>query len=147
MSLFFRFRILLKLKSMQKPETGTTRAQIPPSKPKREITKITNSQNTIRAYGQPSEQLFPKRWPLSNPNCFHTKFLIGTCQSSVRCSRSMFLLDFVFIYLKMHISRVVRKPAFCTCENKAADQLYGKRTADQRLCIRYTDSTYNPSSS
>ena len=29
--------------------------------------KITNGQNTKRTYGQPSEQLFPKRWP-SNPN-------------------------------------------------------------------------------
>ena len=44
------------------------RTQIQPSKPKREITKITNSQNTKRTYGQPSEQLFPKRWPLSYPN-------------------------------------------------------------------------------
>ena len=25
-----------------------------------------SSQNTKRTYGQPSEQLFPKRWPLSN---------------------------------------------------------------------------------
>ena len=39
-----------------------------PSKPKREITNITNSQNTKRTYGQPSEQLFPKRWPLRNRN-------------------------------------------------------------------------------
>ena len=45
-----------------------TRTQIQSSKPKREITKITNSQNTTRTYGQPSEQLFPKRWPLSNAN-------------------------------------------------------------------------------
>ena len=44
------------------------RSQIHPSKPKREITKITNSQNTKRTYGEQSEQLFPKRWPLSNPN-------------------------------------------------------------------------------
>ena len=39
------------------------------------------------------------------------------------------------------MSRVVRKPAFCICENKGADQLCGKREADQRLCFRYTDST------
>ena len=39
-----------------------------PSKQKREMAKITNSQNTKRIYGQPSEQLFPKRWPLSIPN-------------------------------------------------------------------------------
>ena len=35
----------------------------------------------------------------------------------------------------------MRKPAFCTCENKDADQLRGNREADQRLCFRYTDST------
>ena len=39
------------------------------------------------------------------------------------------------------LSRVVRKPAFCICENKDADQLRGNREADQRLCFRYTDST------
>ena len=38
-------------------------------------------------------------------------------------------------------SRVVRKPAFCICENKDADQLRGNREADQRLCFRYIDST------
>ena len=35
----------------------------------------------------------------------------------------------------------MRKPAFCICENKDADQLRGDREADQRLCFRYTDST------
>ena len=34
----------------------------------------------------------------------------------------------------------MRKPAFCICENKDADQLRGDREADQRLCFRYTDS-------
>ena len=38
-------------------------------------------------------------------------------------------------------SRVMRKPTFCICENKDADQLRGNREADQRLCFRYTDST------
>ena len=37
--------------------------------------------------------------------------------------------------------RVMRKPTFCICENKDADQLHGNREADQRLCFRYTDST------
>ena len=41
-----------------------------------------------------------------------------------------------------NLSRVVRKPAFCICENKDADQLRGNREADQRLCLRYTDSTF-----
>ena len=35
----------------------------------------------------------------------------------------------------------MRKPAFCICENKDADQLRGSREADQRLCFRYIDST------
>ena len=34
----------------------------------------------------------------------------------------------------------MRKPAFCICENKDADQLCGDRTADQRLCFRYIDT-------
>ena len=39
------------------------------------------------------------------------------------------------------MSRIVRKPAFCICENKDADQLRGNREADQRLCLSYIDST------
>ena len=38
------------------------------------------------------------------------------------------------------LSRVVRKPTFCICENKDADQLRGNREADQRLCFRNIDS-------
>ena len=34
----------------------------------------------------------------------------------------------------------MRKPAFCICQNKGADQLRGNGTADQRLCFRYIDS-------
>ena len=40
-----------------------------------------------------------------------------------------------------YMSLVIRKPAFCICENKDEDQLHGDREADQRLCFRYTDST------
>ena len=39
------------------------------------------------------------------------------------------------------MSLVVRKPAFCICENKDADQLRSYCAADHRLCFRYTDST------
>ena len=39
------------------------------------------------------------------------------------------------------MSLVMRKPAFCICENKDADQLRGNREADQRLCFRYIEST------
>ena len=35
----------------------------------------------------------------------------------------------------------MRKPDFCICENKYADQLRGDREADQRLCFRYKAST------
>ena len=33
----------------------------------------------------------------------------------------------------------MRKPDFCICENKDADQLCGNRDAEQRLCFRYID--------
>ena len=34
----------------------------------------------------------------------------------------------------------MRKPAFCICENKDADELRGNREAAQRLCFRHTDT-------
>ena len=37
-----------------------------------------------------------------------------------------------------HMSRIMRKPAICICENKGADQLRSNCEADQRLCFRYT---------
>ena len=42
---------------------------------------------------------------------------------------------------QVYMSPIMRKPAFCICENKDADQLLGIREADQRLCFRYMDST------
>ena len=44
----------------------------------------------------------------------------------------------------LSVSCDVRKPDFCICENKDADQLRGNREADQHLCFRYTDSTIPP---
>ena len=38
-----------------------------------------------------------------------------------------------------HMSRIERKPDFCLCENKGADQLHSYCEADQRFCFRYTD--------
>ena len=51
------------VKCIQRSGTEAIRIQLQPSKPKREIhvTNITNSQDTKITYGQPSEQLFPKR--------------------------------------------------------------------------------------
>ena len=40
-----------------------------------------------------------------------------------------------------HLSIVVRKPAFCICENKDANKLRSSCAADQRLCFCYIDST------
>ena len=34
----------------------------------------------------------------------------------------------------------MRKPAFCICENKDADQLRCNREANQRLCFHYIDT-------
>ena len=56
---------------MQRTGNETIRTQIQPSKPKREINKITNSQNTKRIYGQPVSSSF-----LSNPK--RTKNIIKT---------------------------------------------------------------------
>ena len=39
-----------------------------------------------------------------------------------------------------YMSRVMRKPVFCICKNKDADQLRSNREADQRLCFRHRDS-------
>ena len=46
--------------------------------------------------------------------------------------------------LLIYMSLVMRKPAFCICENKEADQVPSNCAADQRLCFHYTDSN-NPS--
>ena len=52
------------------------------------------------------------------------------------------LQNYDLMHYKIHnLSGVMRKPTFCICENKGADQLRGNREADQRLCFRYTGST------
>ena len=45
--------------------------------------------------------------------------------------------NYTYICYHNNLSHIVRKPAFCICENKDADQLRGNREADQRLCFRY----------
>ena len=40
-----------------------------------------------------------------------------------------------------HLNHFMRKPDFCMCKNKAADQLCSNCAADQRHCFCYTDST------
>ena len=43
-----------------------------------------------------------------------------------------------FSFNKGYMSLVERKPVFCICENKDADQLRSNCEADQRLCFCYT---------
>ena len=49
--------------------------------------------------------------------------------------------DMIVITRLIQMSHIVRKPDFCQCENKGADQLCSNCEADQRLCFRYMDST------
>ena len=39
-----------------------------------------------------------------------------------------------------HLSCIMRKPAFCICENEGAADLRGNHTADQCLCFCYKDN-------
>ena len=57
---------------------------------------------------------------------------------SARCTIT---LESIFAGFFNKLSHVMRKPTFCICENKDADQLRGNREADQHLCFRYIDST------
>ena len=43
--------------------------------------------------------------------------------------------------MRHNMSLVMRKLAFCICENKDANHLCGNREADQRLCFRFIDGT------
>ena len=56
-------------------------------------------------------------------------------------TRSLGLFSAGSTLLTLKMSRVMRKPTFCICENKDADQLRGNREADQRLCFSYIYST------
>ena len=51
----------------------------------------------------------------------------------------MNFIPYIFstIYSKIKMSLIMRNPDFCICENKDADQLRGKREADQRLFSLY----------
>ena len=72
---------------------------------------------------------------------FALKQVVGTCQNCLikmvlTCTHNQCLSK-----NKINMSHVMRKPDFCLCENKGADQLRSNCEADQRLCFRYLDST------
>ena len=70
----------------------------------------------------------------------HNCFSALRCNFCIHCT-SLSQLTMSFVSDKFKMSLVVRKPSFCICENKDADQLRGNREADQRLCFRHIDST------
>ena len=65
------------------------------------------------------------------------RILIRTTVVPIRILIRMMVVP---INIDYYMSLVMRKPAFCKCENKDADQLCGNRTADQRLCFCYIDT-------
>ena len=56
---------------------------------------------------------------------------------------TMNMVEPLSLNLRVYMSHVMRKPAFCICENKDVDQLRGNREGDQRLYFRYIDRTIN----
>ena len=96
------------------------------------------------------------------PQRIHTPVVIAPPRRIVRCAWTLFPVAGVgtlttlplgfapmeifqvllkIFCLKLYMSLVMRKPAFCICKNKDADQLRGDREADQHLCLRYIEST------
>ena len=72
----------------------------------------------------------------------HPKFPVWDVRDTVKINTKLNVVtantDLLYPF---HLSRVMRKPTFCICENKDADQLRGNPSADQRLCFHFTDST------
>ena len=73
------------------------------------------------------------------------RFCLNLCFMSTDLSlKSLALLDKPHnVKVKadfFNLSHVLRKTAFCICENKDADQLRGNRKADKRLSFLYMDS-------
>ena len=67
--------------------------------------------------------------------------ILMTLVSKFMVYRALSDKTYLLLGLRSPLSLVMRKPAFCICENKDTDQLRGNREADQRLCFRYTDTT------
>ena len=47
------------------------------------------------------------------------------------------------VTVRRYLSRAMRKPGFCICENKGENQLRDNHAADQQgICFRYIDSVH-----
>ena len=79
--------------------------------------------------------------PDLGPNCLPSLSEDDTGRQRVKYLLKSGKTGFLVTDVKSYDMSLVRKPAFCICENKDADQLRGNSEADQRLCFRYTDST------
>ena len=88
---------------------------------------------------------------LNNIKCILSLSLVNNsicCQSLTDAAQTFHRKSWlkVSVSKRLHMMhhnmiRIMRKPTFCKCENKDADQLRGNREADQHLCFRYLDST------
>ena len=102
-------------------------------------------QYTLSTYCKPDKQLFRHvsdyRWGRFNAATGDDLAppLICRCRSHDAALTS----HGPYLHLESHpyLSLVMRKPAFCICENKDADQLHSNCAADNRLCFRYMNST------
>ena len=98
----------IKSKKCEKIRNRTIRTHIKPSKPKQLISQK-------RTYGQPSEQLFSKRWPLSNQNrTTHTREVKRNRNSDTKTGNRQNYLIVVrvsaFVYVNaMHIGHGVQR--------------------------------------
>ena len=75
--------------------------------------------------------------PASKNSDMHFRFNIKT-----KVQQEQTVFKCACLLWRNQMSRIVRKPDFCLCENKGADQLRGNHEADQRLCFRYTYSIF-----
>ena len=89
------------------------------------------------ALGDDSKQNSHNSWLIAiHSLCL--SLMISDFKENLTLNKPPLVLQFVFNH---YLILVMRKPAFCICENKDADQLRGNREADQRLCFRHIDST------
>ena len=72
---------------------------------------------------------------VNNVSTTFTGFMCLTIMALVRLPSSPELTGSPEYLLCAYMSLIMRKPAFCICENNNADQLRGNREADQRLCF------------
>ena len=87
----------------------------------------------VRGINHQATALPHLRWAFSD----NLRIILSVLHKNISCGYS---LEVRRCY-NVHLSRVIRKPTFCICENKDADQLRGNREVDQCLCFRYIDST------